>query len=205
MFDLDGVLVDSEGLAWEAWRTVLGRYAVAVTDEDVARLTGRTEHETYDHFAAGGPLPPFAEFWDELAGVTFALFDERLSTYQDAVDTLETLVRRGHPIAVASSSPRERVDRSLFATGLDKLVSEVVAGDEVERGKPDPEIFEVAAARLGVEPHECIAVEDAPAGIEAALAAGMRVVAVERGSFERAALAGAHVIVPRLTPAPFLD
>lgn len=205
VFDLDGVLIDSETLAWDAWRTVLGRYEMSVSDEDVAALTGRTEQVAYNHFAARGDLPEFERFWEEIATVTFELFDARLTAYEDAVDTLDYLTDRGFQVAVASSSPRSRVDRSLRSVELDGRFDFVVGGDEVVNGKPDPEIFLAAAAGLGVAASDCIAVEDAPAGVQAAKAAGMRVLAVERGMFSREELSAADLIVPRLTPAPFLD
>lgn len=205
VFDLDGVLIDSEMLAWEAWRTVLGGYGMVVRDEDVAALTGRTEEVAYHHFAARGRLPEFSRFWEQIAEATFELFDARLTAYEDAVDTLDVLIDRGHPVAVASSSPRSRVDRSLRSVQLADRFDFIVAGDEVTNGKPDPEIFLTAAAGLGVAPAACIAVEDAPAGVRAAKSAGMRVVAVERGMFSREDLSEADVIVPRLTPAPFLE
>ncbi len=205
VFDLDGVLIDSERLAWDAWRTVLGRYEMSVSDEDCATLTGRTERVAYEHFAARGGLPEFERFWEEIAAVTFELFDARLTAYEDAVDTLDYLTDRGFQVAVASSSPRARVDLSLRFVQLDGRFDFVVGGDEVANGKPDPEIFLAAAAGLGVAASDCIAVEDAPAGVQAAKAAGMRVVAVERGMFSREELSDADLIVPRLTPAPFLD
>jgi beta-phosphoglucomutase-like phosphatase (HAD superfamily) len=80
----------------------------------------------------------------------------------------------------------------------------IVGGDEVADGKPAPDLFLAAAAGLTVEPETCFAVEDAPAGIQAARAAGMTVVAVERGQYNVEDLRAAHLVIPRLTPAPFL-
>ena len=204
VFDLDGVLIDSEALSWESWRRVLLRYDLDLNDEDIATLTGRTEHDTHEYFAARAELPDFATFSEELSGVTLALFDERLEAYEDAVDALDYLLGRGFPVALASSSTRSRVDRSLATVGLNDRFGVVVGGDEVVKGKPDPDLFLAAASGLGVDPTTCLAVEDAPAGIAAAKAAGMRVVAVERGLFRREELDRADVIVPRLTPAVFL-
>lgn len=205
MFDLDGVLIDSEGLSWDAWRTVLGRRDMTVADGDIQNLTGRTERDAYDWFAARGDLPAFDEFWSEIAEVTFRLFDERLQAFEDAQDTVDRLQMLGFRMAVASSSPRERIDRSLEMTGLARYFEFSVAGDEVRAGKPDPEIFLAAADGLGVPAESCVVVEDSPFGIRAAKDAGMRVIAVERGLFPRDALTDADIIVPRLTPAAFLS
>lgn len=204
VFDCDGVLVDSEELAWTAWRRVLERHNITLTAEDIALLTGRTDRDAHLHFSERGELPDHERFWEELSEVTFRLFDRHLQAFEDAADTLEALQVRGAELAVASSSPRERLDRSLAATGLSGYFGFVVGGDEVAAGKPAPDLFLAAAAGLAVEPETCFAVEDAPAGVEAARAAGMTVIAVERGQYRIEELRAAHLVVPRLTPAPFL-
>ena len=175
-----------------------------MTPEDIALLTGRTDRDAHLHFSARGELPDHAIFWAELSEVTFRLFDQHLLAFEDAADTLDALASRGARMAVASSSARERLDRSLAATGLSKYFDFTVGGDEVAHGKPAPDLFLAAATGLGVEPETCFAVEDAPAGIESARAAGMTVVAVERGQFSFEDLRPADLVVPRLTPAPFL-
>jgi HAD superfamily hydrolase (TIGR01509 family) len=204
VFDCDGVLVDSEQLAWDAWRQILLRYGITLTAEDISLLTGRTDRDAHEHFSRRAELPDHASFWDELSEVTFKLFDQHLLAFEDAADTLDALQTRGATMAVASSSPRERLDRSLAATGLEAYFEFIVAGDEVAAGKPAPDLFLAAATGLSVEPETCIAVEDAPAGIAAARAAGMTVIAVQRGQFELEDLRAADLVVPRLTPAPFL-
>ncbi len=204
VFDCDGVLVDSEQLAWRAWRQILVRYGITLTEEDIALLTGRTDRDAHDHFSRRADLPDHGSFWHELSDVTFRLFDQHLLAFEDAADTLDALQIRGATMAVASSSPRERLDRSLAATGLEAYFEFVVAGDEVAAGKPAPDLFLAAAAGMSVEPETCIAVEDAPTGIAAARAAGMTVIAVRRGQFGLEDLSGADLVVPRLTPAPFL-
>lgn len=204
VFDCDGVLVDSEELAWSAWRRVLARHNITLTPEDIAVLTGRTDRDAHRHFSDRGELPDHEGFWEELSDVTFRLFDQHLQAFEDAADTLDALQSRGAAMAVASSSPRERLHRSLAATGLSGYFDFVVGGDEVAAGKPAPDLFLAAASGLAVAPETCFAVEDAPAGVAAALAAGMTVVAVERGYFRRDDLRAAHLVVPRLTPAPFL-
>jgi HAD superfamily hydrolase (TIGR01509 family) len=118
----------------------------------------------------------------------FALIDTELPVFEDAVGTARELKRRGMPIAIASSSPRARVDRTLAAAGITDLFDVTVAGDEVERGKPAPDLFLAAAEKLAVPPERCVAVEDSPVGVESALDAGMTVVAVARSPEHRAQL-----------------
>lgn len=205
IFDCDGVLVDSEQIGWAALETVLQRYGVAqVSAEDRAELAGATYSVDYAHFAARGNLPPAEELWVEISEVMFALFDTKLQAFEDAVDTLDALALRGVPMAVASNSPRDRLDKSLAATSLAGFFQASVAGDEVDLPKPAPDIYLRAAELLGVEPASCVAVEDTPAGVAAAKAAGMTVVAVERGEHSIEELAEAHAVVPRLTPISLL-
>lgn len=202
VFDMDGVLVDSEELSWSSWAEVLAPYGVEVTAEDREALTGRTAEACHAAFGERANLPPYEEFAKQVADVVHAVLESRLQAFEDAVDTLEMLSGRV-PMAVASSSSRERLDVSLAATGLAGLFEVTVAGDEVTEGKPSPDLYLAAAERLGVPASDCLAVEDAPVGVAAGVAAGMTVVAVARGAFTDEALreAGADVVVPRLTPA----
>lgn len=205
VFDCDGVLVDSEDLSWEGWRRVLGRRGVELLDADVSALTGRTLDDCLAHFADRAGLGEREDLVAELGGTMHELLDRHLQAFEDAVDTLDVLAGRRR-LAVASSSYRDRLDLSLRTTGLADRFEVSVAGDEVARGKPAPDLFAEAARRLGEDPAECLAVEDTPAGVTSAVAAGMTVVAVDRGWFDAAALAtaGADVVVPRLTPATLL-
>lgn len=205
VFDCDGVLVDSEDLSWGAWRTVLAGYGVTVTDEDVAALTGRTVEDCHARFSARAALPGVPDLGAEVGDAMFGVLEEHLQAFADAVDTLDVVVGRKR-LAVASSSYRDRLDLSLHTTGLAHYFEASVAGDEVASGKPHPDLFEEAARRLGLDPSSCLAVEDSPTGIVAAAAAGMEVLAVDRGRFPIEALteAGATAVVPRLTPAAVL-
>jgi HAD superfamily hydrolase (TIGR01509 family) len=205
VFDCDGVLVDSEELSWRGWGEVLDRHGIALTDDDVAALTGRTLDDCLLHFSDRGSLPDRDALVPELATVMHDLLERHLQAFEDAVDTLDVVAGRRR-LAVASSSYRDRLDLSLRTTGLADRFEVSVAGDEVAHGKPAPDLFVEAANRLGVAPGDCVAVEDTPPGVRSAAAAGMVVVAVDRGWFEGEALieAGADAVVPRLTPAALL-
>lgn len=202
VFDCDGVLVDSEALSWRGWRNVVGRYGIEITQSDIDEFTGRTVDACHAHFATRGDLPEFEPFLDELGEVMGHLLETQLRAFEDAVDVLDVLHGRV-PLAVASSSYRDRLDLSLATTGLAGYFDVWVAGDEVAEGKPAPDLFLAAAEGLGVDPGACVAVEDTPSGIRSAVAAGMWVVAVDRGLFpiEHLREAGADLVIPRLTPA----
>jgi HAD superfamily hydrolase (TIGR01509 family) len=190
VFDCDGTLVDSEPLAWRAWEQELAAHGYELTAGDIESNRGRSYRQAHAHFAGRIDGFPDAEsFWPRFSGTLFALFDSELTPFEDAISTARELHARGIPIGIASSSPRERLDRTLAAAALSDLFDVTVAGDEVEHAKPAPDIFLAAAERLGVPAEQCVAVEDSPPGVESALAAGMTVVAVARADEHRAGLA----------------
>lgn len=199
VFDCDGTLVDSEPLSRRAWERALAPYGYEVTDEDLRRCVGRSYPHTHGHFAARAPLPAAEAFWPVYSGELFALLDSDLRTFADAVAAVAELRRRGIAIAVASSSARVRLERTLARAGLRDAFAATVAGDEVDRGKPAPDMFLVAAQRLGADPSRCIAVEDSVPGVESALAAGMVAVAVARESPPPPGLEAAHALVGELS------
>lgn len=127
--------------------------------------------------------------------------ESSLLPFEDAFDAVEVLHDRGVALAVATSSSRARLDLSLVTAGLADWFSTTAAGDEVEQGKPAPDVYLLAAERLGVDPATCVAVDDTQIGIDAAKAAGMFVVAVQRTTTRLEA----DVVVPRLIPAAVLQ
>ena len=199
IFDCDGTLVDSEPLSRRAWERVLAPYGYEVTDEDLAACVGRSYSHTHGHFAARAALPGPDAFWPVYSGELFALLDERLQPFADAVGAVAELRRRGVTVAVASSSARERLERTLARAELTDVFAATIAGDEVARGKPAPDMFLAAAERLGIAPTRCIAVEDSVPGVQSALAAGMAVVAVAREVPIPSGLEAAHVLVRELS------
>jgi len=204
VFDLDGTLVDSERLSFQAWRELLRRHDYDLADVDIVATRGQSYPDVHAYFAERASLPAADAFWPALSGRLFELFDTDLEVFEDAVATARELKERGVPIAIATSSLRERLEATLRAADLEELFDVTVAGDEVEKGKPAPDLFLAAAERLGVAPEECVAVEDSPTGVEAAVAAGMRVVAVARHRDHRAHLR-CDTVVDELTTAALDD
>jgi HAD superfamily hydrolase (TIGR01509 family) len=205
IFDCDGTLVDSEPLARRAWERTLGGRGYEVSDADFAAVVGHPFGATREFFAERVELPPAEALWPEFSGVLFELIDGELRPFEDALATLAELDASGVPVAVASSSVRERLDRTLRRVELHHRFAATVAGDEVAHGKPRPDLFLEAAARLGVDAAECVVVEDAAPGVAAGLAAGARVVGVARARGDAAALADADVVVERLSAKALLD
>lgn len=191
-------------MAGAAWRRAVARYGYAITEADLAACMGGTYARTHAYFKArAATLPEADAFWPEISRDLYALLDTQLVPFADALETLAELDHRGIPVAVASSSPRERLDRTLERVGLAFGVS--VAGDEVQHGKPAPDMFLEAARRLGVAPERCVVVEDSAPGVQAGAAAHMPTLGVCRVAGTEATLAAADRVVDRVSAAAILD
>ena len=205
IFDCDGTLVDSEPLAFTAWERALAPYGYAITEADGEACVGLPYPRVHAYFAERAELPASEPFWEIFSAELFALIDTELLPFDDAVQAARTLRERGVPVAVASSSPRERLHRTLGRAGLLEAFDVTVAGDEVAHGKPAPDMFLLAAERLGVEPRSCVVIEDSPPGVQAGVAAGMVTLAVCRVPGTEASLAAADRVVDTVSADAILE
>lgn len=179
IFDMDGVLLDSEPLHYEAVRVLLAEHGVEFPLEDYFRYLGTTLTSTWDDLCERYPISmPFEQFEARYNSDVLDQYLAGAPLIRGARELVEQLRDAGVPISVASSSHRIWVDAALSGAGLHEYFEQTTAGDEVSMGKPSPEIYLKAAEKLGLDPSECIAIEDAPAGVESARAAGMKVVLV---------------------------
>jgi HAD superfamily hydrolase (TIGR01509 family) len=206
VFDLDGVVVDSEQV-WDDVREELakergGRWH----DRAQADMMGMSSPEwsAYMHDVIGLPESP-AEINDEVVRRMIERYGESLPLLDGAIAAIHGLAAR-FTLGVASSSNRSIIELVLERAGVAGLFAAVVSSEEVARGKPAPDVYLEAARRLGVEPERCAAIEDSSNGLRAAHAAGMRVVAVPNVHYPPAedalALADAVAASPgELTPA----
>ena len=200
VFDMDGVLLDSEHV-WDEIR------------EELARERGGRWHERAQREMMGMSSPEWSAYMHEVVGLAEApeeinrlVVERLLQRYADApplidgaVAAVERLAARW-PLAIASSSNREVIDAVLAVTPLGPLFRLTVSSEEVARGKPAPDVYLEAAARLGVDPWRCAAVEDSHNGIRAAKAAGMRTLAIPNPRFPpgEEALADADAVLASL-------
>jgi HAD superfamily hydrolase (TIGR01509 family) len=186
IFDFDGVIADSEALANTVLAEHVSRLGRPTTlDEALMRYTGRRWADAMDQVAAdiGAPLP--AGFSEALQAATLERFRSDLRLVPGA----EAFIRRFEavPRAIASSSAMARLSLCLSVLGLEATFGDkVFSADLVARGKPYPDVFLLAADRLGVAPAGCLAIEDSPSGIRAAAAAGMTAVGLCAASHVRA-------------------
>jgi HAD superfamily hydrolase (TIGR01509 family) len=178
LFDMDGLLVESEPIWTVAESEVTAAFGGVFTAEMKAGVIGtRLDVAAPMVVAAAGLAVEPAVFAERLLARMVELFRADLPLRPGAADLLARLHAAGVPLALVSSSYRLLVDAALESIGA-RYFATTVAGDEVEHGKPHPEPYLTAAARLGADPRECVVVEDSPSGVESGQAAGCVVVAV---------------------------
>ena len=200
MFDLDGVLVQTEEI-WDEVREAFTRERGGRYDAEAQRtMMGMSSREwsAYMHAELGVPDEPEA-INAEVVRRMARRYRERLPLIPGAVEAVRRIGARW-PLAVASSSNRPLIDAVLDLAGLRRHFRETVSSEEVPRGKPAPDVYLEAARRLGVDAAACAAVEDSHNGIRSARAAAMRVVAIPNPSFppDTEALAAADVVLRSL-------
>jgi HAD superfamily hydrolase (TIGR01509 family) len=200
VFDLDGVLLDSEQV-WDDAREQLakergGRWH-ARAQRDMMGMSS-TEWSRYMHETIGLPEPP-EEINREVVERLSAIYREHLPVLPGAREAVERLAARW-PLGLASSSNRELIDLTLELLGVTQLFAATVSSEEVARGKPAPDVYLETARRLEVEPARAAAVEDSQNGILAAKAAAMRVLAIPNQHFppDEDALAQADIVLDSL-------
>jgi beta-phosphoglucomutase family hydrolase len=180
IFDIDGTIVDNMHLHADAFAVFVERHGLPpLTKDDRARLDGRRNSEIFPIlFKREVPRDEWIAYEQEKEGLYRELSRGRLSPMKGLHQLIDRLKEDGVAMALATSAPRLNVEHTLAELDLTDAFSIIVRGDEVARGKPAPDVFVEAARRLGVDPADCLVFEDAPMGIEAAQAAGMRVVAL---------------------------
>ena len=198
IFDMDGVIVDSEPYSMHALIDILRLYGIEPTPDELQRSYGRRVRDDFvDYFSRHGVTADVDTAIAHKHARYYHLAAGHLQPLPGVVALLRRLRDHGDRLALASSGDRVKVAFGMQALALIDIFDAVVTGDDVSHSKPDPEIYLVAAQRLGVPPAECIAIEDAPAGVEAAKRAGMRCLAVTN-SVARDRLHKADIIVNSL-------
>lgn len=177
IFDMDGLLVDSEPIAAVAMERFLARRMLDPDPDLYLQLLGRRLPEAMQIVKGWYGLEgEHADLTEEYGGLRLAALKEGLPVMPGAFEIISWAREIGLPRALATSSMRSHADVGIAAAGIGGLFDAEATGDEVENGKPAPDLFLLAAERLGVDPGVCLVFEDAPAGVAAGKAAGMEVV-----------------------------
>jgi HAD superfamily hydrolase (TIGR01509 family) len=181
IFDLDGTVLDTERFSLAVWPEVLRKRGYAASEETAYRLVGVNEAAERAILGAEfGASYPYDEIRDELWGL-FAENAERngIAVKKGFGELLECIRKCSLSYALATSTSREVIDWKLRHAGLDGVFPLIVCGDEVENGKPAPDIFLEAARLMGKAPESCIGIEDSPAGLRGLRSAGIRSVFIK--------------------------
>jgi len=210
VFDVDGVLIDSEPV-WERVRRGFvadrgGRWPDDAQDRMMGMSTAEWSRYISEDF--GVALAP-GQVAERVVAAMTAEYREHLPLLPGAVEAVRALSGRWR-LAVASSAPKSLIEAVLDASGLRACFAAAVSSEEVDRGKPFPDVYLEATARLGVPPERCAAVEDSSNGLRSAAAAGLTVIAVPRPEYPPSpdALGQARVVLgslTELTPAVLAD
>lgn len=198
IFDVDGVLVDSYQAHFKSWREMLAEKGVSFTEEEFRSTFGRTSHDIIAALYGEDLTDDQIRTWDDRKEALYRdIIREEFPATDGAAELLDELAAAGFKLAVGSSGPPENIDLTLECLERAHLFSAVVTRVDVTRGKPDPQVFQIAGERLGSPPEACVVVEDAPAGIEAANRAQMASVALT-GTATREQLRAALLTVDSL-------
>jgi HAD superfamily hydrolase (TIGR01509 family) len=194
IFDCDGVLIDSERIAIKVDVLVLRELGWPLTETElIERFVGRSDRETQAAIEAhlGRKLP--AGWGDQVEARYREAFAAALVPVNGVLEALEAITV---PSCIASSGSHEHLRYTLGLTGLyDRFAGRIFSAEDVARGKPAPDVFLYAASQMGAEPGACVVVEDSRAGVQAARAAGMRVLAFAGGLTPAELLKGTNTVV----------
>ena len=175
LFDMDGVIFDSERAVLAVWREIAAQLSLTGIDEVFVRCVGVNLRRTREIFLEAYPKLDFEDFDARVRALFLSRYDKgRLPVKPGARELLAALSEEGCALALASSTETDTVRRELEEAGLLRYFDAVVGGDRVKRSKPDPEIFLTACAALGARPEDCFVIEDSFNGIRAAHAGGFR-------------------------------
>ncbi len=208
IFDMDGVLIDSFRCHFESWRRVAAEYGRIYTESQFVAGFGRTSREVIAEQWDGEPLSPstIREIDERKESLFRELIDQDFPAMDGAVELVATLSDGGFRIAVGSSGPPDNVRLAIDRLGIRGRLTAIITGGDVKIGKPDPQVFTLAAERMGVAPAQCVVVEDAPVGIEAARRGGMRSIGLASRGRTVEQLSSANLVVTslrELSPARF--
>jgi len=179
---MDGTLVDSAEYHWQAWRDTMSRQGFPITHEQFLATFGQRNDSILRQWLGEKATPELIErIGNAKEGLYRQLVREHgIARLPGAMEWVNLLHQQGWRQAIASAAPRANIETILDVLHASECFEAIVSADDVHRGKPDPEVFLIAATKLGVAPKHCIVVEDAAHGVEAARAAGMKSIGVSQ-------------------------
>ena len=180
IFDMDGVLFDTESIYLKVWKNVFRKYGYKMTKDIYSQViaTGRENVKKVFLREFGAELP-IEKMYREKDIALKEEIEKQVYIKEGAVEILTYLKNKNYKVALATSSDRERMNKQLEKASIREYFDEIVCRDEVENTKPNPEIYLKVADKLNVKPKNCLVIEDSLAGVKAAYKANMKVLHVE--------------------------
>jgi beta-phosphoglucomutase len=183
---MDGTLIDSEEFHWISWRNTLAMEGITITHERFLSSFGQRDDSIIPEWLGAAATP---ERIERIANTKEELYRRLIP--RDGISPLPGVTRWIHQLhkdgwrqAIASAAPRDNIEVVLEALSATHIFQAIVSAEDVHRGKPDPEVYLIAAARLEVPPERCIVVEDAVAGVQGARSAGMKSIGISHNGKE---------------------
>ena len=182
LWDMDGTLVDSAEYHWRAWRDTMSREGLPITREQFLATFGQRNDSILQRWLGEKATRELIERIGNAKEMFYRQLvrEHGIAPLPGALEWVTLLHRKGWGQAIASAAPRANVETILDALHASESFEAIVSAEDVHRGKPDPEVFLIAATKLAVAPKHCIVVEDAEHGIQAARAAGMKSIGVSQ-------------------------
>ncbi len=194
IFDMDGVIADTEQLHLRAWQEFLAKHGVSHTPEEFRSLFGMANFQIFAKVLPKYPPSRYARLQEDKEAIYRKDAKGVLKEVPGASDLIRMLHERGAVLAIGSSGPLKNIMFNLRELGLERYFKAIVSSEDVMMGKPSPEIFLKAAARINAMPEDCIVIEDSLPGIEAGKRAGMKVIAITT-THPRERLAAADLVI----------
>ncbi|HRQ39420.1 MAG TPA: HAD family phosphatase [Chloroflexota bacterium] len=199
VFDMDGLMVDSEPLSRQAWDEFLRPYGGQISDAMQSQIIGLRADVSAPLIREAFNIPlSVPEIIAQRAAIYSRIRAQGVPVMPGLVELQAAIAARNIPWAVASSSGCRHVQEILAQLKLTDTVYATACGDEVAHGKPAPDLYLLAAARLGIDPADCLALEDSAPGSQAAIAAGMTVIAIPNGHTADADFSYVHFVYTSL-------
>ncbi len=199
IFDLDGVIADSEQLSGETTAAVLAKYGITLTDSERRETFGRRSPDIFsDALSKRNMEGNIEEMVQEKNRLLIEKVRTELKPIPNSIELVKWLKCNGYRLALATSSHSAKMQMEVDSLGIEDLFDVIVCGDDVRKGKPDPEIFLKAAEKLGAKPEECVVIEDSQFGVQAAKFAGMKAIAFDSPNTHNQDLSMADVVVDSL-------
>ena len=195
IFDMDGVIINSEPLHVKIERELLEELGGTITDKEHSNFIGTTDYHMWSTFKEQFNIELSV---DEMIKIKRDRFNENIHKIELVPGFWDFFIKvyeAGHPLALASSNNKESVNLIVEKFELNKYLKVIMTGEDVSEGKPNPEIFLKTAEKLGVSPSNCIVIEDAKNGVLAAKAAGMKCIGFNNPVFGKQDLSGADLII----------